>query len=192
MPTERRFFPLDQIEVRSAGAKGVEGYAALFDTPARIGSQYEEVIRRGAFTRSLAAGGDIIATRDHDAAQVLARTSGGSLALSQDSAGLHFRIADLPGTTYANDLKALLAAGGLLGGASFTFSVDPKAGDIDVWNKEGRMRELRSVSLLEVSLITSFAAYPETAATIHARQASQMPLDNCRAARLRRLSLVTL
>jgi HK97 family phage prohead protease len=182
---ENRFMPLDQIEIRAAGARGIEGYAALFDCPARIGDKYEEVIRPGAFTRSLAAGTDIIATRDHDTAQLLARTSGGSLTLSQDSAGLHFRISELPSTGYANDLKALLA-GGLLGGASFTFGVNAKVGDADVWQRDGKSRELRAVTLFEIALVTSHAAYPATAATIHARSAAAV---DTRAVMLRRLAL---
>ena len=121
-------------------------------------------------------------------AQLLARTSGGSLALSQDSAGLHFRISDLPDTQYARDLKGILA-GGLLGGASFTFSVNAKAGDQDIWS--GQSRELRAVTLHEVALVTHFAAYPQTAATIHAR-AITSPSADTREALLRRIALVTL
>jgi len=88
----RRAFDL---EVRAKGRK-LEGYAATFDTEARIGRTIE-TIAKGAFSASLETRGDILALVDHDPARVLARTRSGSLRLSEDSRGLAFDL-DVPDT----------------------------------------------------------------------------------------------
>ena len=77
-----------EIEVRAKGRR-LEGYAALFNRPAKIG-QFTEQIQVGAFDSSLAGGKDIIALVDHDVSRILARTRSGTLRLAQDSRGLAF------------------------------------------------------------------------------------------------------
>ena len=181
---ERRFMPSGQIEVRAApNGRGVTGFAALYNSPAVLGA-YTESIAPGAFSRSLTSGADIVATRDHSLEQLLGRTRSGTLKLASDSRGLHFDIETLPDTQYCRDLHALLESGDL-GGASFTFSINPKAGDIDVW--QGKSRELRSVTLHEIAVITGFAAYPETANYLAQRSARQFNADAWR----RRLAVAT-
>jgi HK97 family phage prohead protease len=102
----------------------LEGYAALFDTAARI-ADFEEIIRPGAFAESLRANGDILALADHDPRSVLARTKSGTLRLSEDSRGLAFDL-DVPDTTTGRDMLAL-AERGDIGGASFGFTVPKEA-----------------------------------------------------------------
>jgi HK97 family phage prohead protease len=107
------------VELRRADRK-LEGYAARFNTEARIGD-FTETIRAGAFAESLRSGNDILALVDHDAAKVLARTKSGNLRLSEDSAGLQFELT-VPDTTAGRDVLAL-AERGDLGGMSFGFIV---------------------------------------------------------------------
>ena len=145
------------IEVRAKGRR-LEGYAALFDTPARIGGQFTETIRAGAFAGSLAR--DVLALVDHDPARVLARSRTGSLKLSEDSRGLAFGI-DVPDTQAGRDVLAL-AERGDLGGMSFGFSVEPGG---DAW--DGETRELRAVTLHEISVVLAWPAYDGT--VVHAR-----------------------
>jgi Escherichia/Staphylococcus phage prohead protease len=164
------------IELRAAGRR-LEGYAATFGTEARI-ADFVETIARGAFSASLAASGDILALVDHDAARLLARTRSGSLRLSEDSRGLAFGI-DLPETQLGRDVLAL-AERGDLGGMSFSFTV-PKGGDH--WH--GSRRELRTVNLREISVVSAFPAYPETSVSARSH-GSRLPLALAR----RRLELI--
>lgn len=150
------------IEARAEGKKLV-GYAAVFDQETRI-SDFSEVIRKGAFSASLADGGDKLALVDHDSGKVLARTKSGTLRLSEDERGLKYEI-DMPETTLGRDLLAM-AFRGDLGGASFAFSV-PDGGE--GWT--GDKRELRSVRLHEVSVVQSFPAYSGTSVSARSRQA---------------------
>ena len=163
------------IEVRAEGRKLV-GYAAVFDQETRI-ADFREVIKRGAFAASLASGKDTLALVDHDSTRVLARTKSGTLRLSEDERGLKFEI-DVPDTSAGRDVLAL-AARGDLGGASFGFTV---AAGGDAWT--GDKRELRAVTLHEISIVQSFAAYGGTSVQARSRQT--------RTAADRRISLLNL
>lgn len=144
-------------EVRAAGRR-LEGYAAAFATPARIG-EFTETIMPGAFRASLAGKGDVLALVDHDPARLLARTSSGTLRLAEDSRGLHFEL-DVPDTSLGRDLLAL-AERRDLGGMSFGFRAVS-----ETWPTRDR-RELRAVNLIEVSVVQAFPAY--TATSVSAR-----------------------
>jgi HK97 family phage prohead protease len=156
--------PLTEIrsfaEYRASGRR-LEGYAARFGVEARIGN-FIETILPGAFKASLADGRDIIGLVDHDRSKVLARTRSGTLKLQEDSQGLAFDLS-LPQTQTASDLLAL-AERGDLGGMSFAFTV-PKDGER--WT--GNRRELRSVNLVEISIVSAWPAYPETSVIARAK-----------------------
>ena len=147
-----------EAELRTKGRR-LEGYAALFDTEARIGT-FTETIKRGAFGVSLRSGRDILALADHDHHRVLARTRSGSLRLSEDSRGLAFDL-DLPDTQAGRDILAL-AERGDGGGASFGF----RATDED-WS--GERREVRSLDLFEVSIVSAWPAYEGTVVNARSR-----------------------
>lgn len=154
-------------ELRAAsGGRRLEGYAALFDVPAMIGDPgaggFREIIRPGAFRASLAPGSDVLALADHNPAQVLGRTASGTLRLSEDAKGLAFDL-DVPDTQAGRDMLAL-AQRGDIGGASFAFSV-PKGGE--AW--QGAMRELRTVNLHEISVVSAHPAYSGTSVQARAR-----------------------
>jgi len=153
MTIERRAISL---ELRAVGRR-LEGYAATFNTDARIGN-FTETIAPGAFRASLGAGGDILALADHAPDKLLGRTRSGSLRLSEDNTGLAFSL-DVPETAVGNDVLAL-AKRGDLGGMSFGF-ITPKDGDSWAGNK----RTLRSVDLKEISVVSSWPAYPNTIVT---------------------------
>ncbi|GEO18075.1 HK97 family phage prohead protease [Microvirga aerophila] len=148
-----------QIEVRAKGRR-LEGYAALFNTEARIGS-FSETIRAGAFSGSL-KGWDCLALVDHDPSRVLGRTSSGTLRLSEDSRGLAFDL-DVPATSYGNDILALVESRNA-GGMSFGFSV-PDGGD----HWDGDRRELRNIILHEVSVVAAWPAYSGTIVNARSR-----------------------
>lgn len=174
-------FP-DGLEVRAvtelrATGRRLEGHAAVFGVPARIGD-FNETIRAGAFTASLAAGKDVLALVDHDPSRLLARTSSGSLRLAEDSRGLLFSL-DVPDTTLGRDVLAM-AERRDLGGMSFGFRVQDEA-----WSGRDR-RELRAVDLVEISVVQAFPAYAQSDVAARSRPPAGNP------ARLRRLLLETL
>ena len=157
MTIEKRAAP----EVRAEGRRLI-GYAAIFNTETRI-ADFTETIRPGAFAATLAAGKDILALVDHDRSSVLARTKTGTLRLGEDERGLKFEI-EVPDTTTGRDVLAL-AARGDLGGMSFGFSVEPTG---ETWT--GDKRELRAVTLHEISVVNAWPAYPETSVQARSRQ----------------------
>ncbi|MDP2333852.1 MAG: HK97 family phage prohead protease [Reyranella sp.] len=155
-----------EAEVRAKGRR-LEGYAAVFNTEARIGS-FVETIAGGAFAASLADGGDKLALVDHDPGRVLARTRSGTLRLAEDSRGLAFDL-DVPDTQAGRDVLEL-AKRGDVGGMSFGFRV--RGPDGEAW--KGDRRELRSVDLVEVSAVLAFPAYQATTINVRSRQPMQM------------------
>lgn len=166
---ERRSAPL---EVRVAGRK-LEGYAALYGVEARIGG-VRETIRRGAFTRSIKSGRDVLALVDHDASRVLARTRSGTLRLAEDTRGLAFDL-DVPETAAGRDVLAL-AARGDLGGMSFGFTV-PRGGE----TRDGEVRALEAVTLHEISVVQAWPAYDGTTVQArHAREPFTLRLEHAR------------
>lgn len=133
------------------------GYAAVFDSPADLGP-FVEVVRPGAFTRSLRQPGAIMALYDHERRSVLGRVSAGTLRLQEDAKGLSFEL-DLPSTSVGNDLAVLVQRGDITG-CSFGFIVPS---DGDAWTTRGDkpVRELRDVSLHEIT-VTPTPAYADT------------------------------
>lgn len=139
--------------IRAQGRRLV-GYAATFGTPAEIDGRFTETIARGAFADTLTKRDDVLALVDHDAGKLLGRTASGTLRLSEDAKGLAFEV-DVPPTTLGNDVLAM-AERGDLGGMSFGFRTIA-----DHWTDQ-RTRELRSVQLVEVSVVHAFPAYEGT------------------------------
>ena len=149
-------------ELRATGRR-LEGYAATFNTEARIGS-FVETILPGAFRSALV--GDVLALLDHDTGKVLGRTRSGTLRLSEDTRGLAFSL-DLPDTAAGRDALAL-AERGDLGGMSFGFNV-PKGGES--WS--GERRTLRTVGLKEISIVSAWPAYAGTEIALRSRLDTQ-------------------
>jgi HK97 family phage prohead protease len=90
-----------------------EGYAATFDDPFPMwdmwGEEYMEVVKPGAFTRTLANSADVAFLIGHqDAGILMARTKSGTMTLSQDSKGLHVLVPAMDGSR--DDVRALASA----------------------------------------------------------------------------------
>ncbi len=180
MTAERRA----ALELRAAGSR-LEGYAAVFDTPSKDLGGFTEIIRPGAFTRSLAAGGDVVALYDHDSRAVLGRLTAGTLRLAEDERGLKFSI-DTPPTTIGRDLLVSVERGDIAG-ASFAFVANE-----DAWtypDDGAAQRTLVDVTLHDVT-ITPNPAYPETSVARRALAAGRPALHRHHAGyRLRILEL---
>lgn len=162
-------------ELRAKGRR-LEGLAAVFNTEAKLPG-FVETIRPGAFTATLSENRDILALVDHDASRLLGRTKSGTLRLAEGARGLEFSV-DIPDTSDGNDVLAL-AERNDLGGMSFSFSATDEH-----WN--GERRELRAVTLHEVSVVSAWPAYPGTLVQARSRgRVLSLPLGLAR----RRLSL---
>jgi HK97 family phage prohead protease len=168
------------VELRAAGRKLI-GTAAVFNTPAQIGG-FTESIRPGAFRASLASGADVRALVDHDDSKLLGRTRSGTLRLAETDKGLAFEL-DVPDTTLGRDVLHM-AERGDLSGCSFGFAV-PDGGD--AWPNHST-RELRSVTLHEISILHRLPAYDATTVAARARVMGRA----CATARLRTLCLAVL
>lgn len=153
-----------EIEIRSgqglrAASQGrLEGYAAVFNAPSHDLGGFREIIRNGAFRHTLADAKHVRALYDHDSRQVLGRVGANTLRLREMDAGLFFEL-DLPRTSYAKDLTALVERGDV-SGCSFAFRVRENG---DRWTRtdDGLMRELLDLELSEIT-ITANPAYPDT------------------------------
>lgn len=129
------------------------------------GRRFTEVIRPGAFARSLASGRDVIATFNHDPGRLLGRLASGTLSLSDGPGGLRFSVV-LPDS--AADIRELVQRGDL-SGASFTFVI-PKGGA----RSAGESVELIDVDLLEIGPVVT-PAYRATSVGLRSTGESTLP-----------------
>ena len=165
---ERRYLSMN-VEARDGeggDGKTVEGYAAVFDTDADLGS-FTERIERGAFDAALADPQlDVAALFNHDQNQILARNRGGkgNLELWTDQKGLKYRF-KLGDQSYAQDLGINLREG-LVNQSSFAFSIKE-----DDWTqRDGKdLRTIKAVMLHDISPVV-FPAYGEATASIRSQK----------------------
>ena len=144
----------------SADGMSFTGYAAVFNSPSEP-LPFTEVIKEGAFKRSLKSRNEIKLFMNHNTDVVLGSTRAGTLRLTEDSRGLLAQ-ADLPDTSAGRDLSVLMKRGDV-SSMSFGFSVPPKG---DKWSQDGATRELHQIRLHEVSIVTGFPAYQATTASV--------------------------
>jgi HK97 family phage prohead protease len=158
MKREYRFVAADLRAEEDGGKKFIAGYAAKFNRKSDDLGWFREIIKPGAFTRSLREKADVRMLINHDANMILGRTASGTLTLREDEVGLKFRC-ELPDTTYARDLRESIGRGDI-SQCSFGFIIRKQA-----WTQEDdegdTLRELMDVDLFDTSAVT-FPAYPDT------------------------------
>lgn len=157
MTTLTRYTVLCRSEIRG---DTLVGHAAVFNQRAQIGSDYEQ-LSRSAFDDVLAdKATDVTALINHDPAYLLGRQASGTLRLRTDDEGLAFEL-DLPDTSYAKDLRELVARGDMTG-ASFGFIPDL---DASTWTRADDGTQVHTINrvtyLRDVSPVT-FPAYAGT------------------------------
>lgn len=172
------------LELRAGGDKKsprLVGHAAVFNSPSQDLGGFTEIIRPGAFKRTLGTA-DPLALVQHLPALVLGRRSAGTLRLHEDERGLAFEI-DVPDTSAARDLLVSVERGDVRG-ASFAFST-PKGGD--KWDVRGGavVRELIDVDLHEIT-ITAQPAYVDTSVAMRSLHSFRQPDGRPSLASLRR------
>lgn len=158
MTIERRY----TAELRGGPTGVLSGYAAVFDAQSQDLGGFVEIVRPGAFRRTLAAADHVRALYDHNGGHVLGRVGAGTLRLAEDTRGLHFEV-KLPQTTVARDLAVLVERGDV-DGASFAFRVAPQG---ERWDARAAVpvRELLAVDLEEIT-ITARPAYVDTSVAL--------------------------
>jgi HK97 family phage prohead protease len=104
---------------------------------------FTEVVKKGAFARSLQTPGDVLCCFNHSPFHLLGRTSSGTLKVSEDDHGLRFSV-ELPDTQTGHEVKTL-ASRGDLAGASFYFGLPA-----DGFTWSGNTRSLHDLRLYEV------------------------------------------
>lgn len=136
------------------------GHAAVFNQRAKVPGGWEQ-LSRAAFDEVLTRSDtDASALINHDPAMLLGRQSAGTLRLKADDEGLAFEV-DLPDTSYANDLKTLVARGDMTG-ASFGFIPDL---DKSTWTRAqdgSQVHTINSVTYLRDVGPVTFPAYSGT------------------------------
>ena len=148
-------------ECRAADAEGmvIEGYAAVFNQVTNIG-HFREVIDPSAFDGHL--NDDVRLLLNHDGAP-MARTSNGTLKLTTDETGLHYR-AELVDTQSSRDLYAMIKRGDI-SESSFAFTIENEEVQDD-----GVRRVMQVGNILDVSPVT-YPAYATT--SVQARKMEQ-------------------
>ncbi len=158
------------LEVRSTGelsstGRTLQGFAVLYNSETRLGG-FTEVIRKGAFRKSLESGANIRALYHHQGDALLGTTKAGTLRLRDEARGLAFEL-DLPNTTHGRDLAELVRRGDV-SGCSFGFRVREGG---DRWHDRGdgdMLRELLDVDLHEITM-TAAPAYVDTSVALRTR-----------------------
>lgn len=166
-------------ELRAVDDEGFtfEGMAAVYDSPSAEGSD-PEVVKKGAFSRSLAAAArgewDVKAYADHNPERLLGTTKTGTLELEDREDGLLARIRLNPKVSFHRDLAEIVRTMGKSLGLSFGFY----STNANKMNEDG-VRELRDVKLVEVSALTGLSPYyPSTISTVSVRSlASEAGLE---------------
>lgn len=164
---ERRVYKLNRCEVR-AGTDGkpsvFEGHAIVFDEWSDDLGGFREKVAPEAVDRVLGEGQDVRFLQNHDSNLLLGRTASGTLELAKDGTGLAVR-AELPDTSYANDLTVLMERGDI---SQMSFGFETVADD---WVRASETedglaeRTLLDLDLFDVSVVT-FPAYPQTDAAV--------------------------
>lgn len=173
---ETRNRPFDDAQIREHpdGSGGnllrFTGYASVTETPYTMSDylgDYSEVVRRGAFAKTLANGADVPFKLNHEGL-TLARTKSGTMRLAEDERGLHVE-ADLnPAQSAVRDLQIAMDRGDL-DEMSFGFRVTGQS-----WSPDWSQRDITEVDMHkgDVSAV-NYGANPHTAgASLRSREAA--------------------
>jgi uncharacterized protein len=186
---ETRHFTVEPVEIRKdaeGATTGLAGYASVTDSPYQIRDMfgdYEEVIRPGAFKRTLDHKDDVRLLLNHDGLP-LARTKSGTLTLREitdptddpqgkGQTGLWTEAELDPRSSLANDVKLAMERGDL-DEMSFAFQVVRQE-----WSPDYSQRDIQEVKLFDVSVVT-YPANPATSVGLRAADVDSLDDDEAR------------
>jgi uncharacterized protein len=144
-------------ELRAAGTDAkpkISGYAARYNVKTQLQPGLREVIRPGAFRKTVAAKDDAYACFNHDPQQILGRVRAGSLRLAEDDKGLRFDCDIDLGVSYANDLYRNIQSGAI-SECSFGFYALQDDYVTDPEDRHEVLRELKECKVFDVSPVTT-------------------------------------
>lgn len=152
MTIEKRAFPFEmRMETAEDGNAKVTGAGAVYNKRSLDLGGFVEIIREGAFTRSLEEGREIKSYFNHDPNQVLGTTeSDPPLNIEDGKRGLNYEV-EIPDTSYGRDLRENLKRKNVKG-SSFQFKTIE-----DNWYKDDEgvtVRELVEATLFEVGPVS--------------------------------------
>jgi uncharacterized protein len=155
---ERRFFK--GAEVRATGDGHIEGHAAVFnqeyvlwDSPTL---RVTEIIRSGAFDKTISEKHDVRCLFNHDPNMILGRTASGTLSLAQDTQGLKYNC-DVADTSIGRDVRTSIQRGDI-SGCSFAFIVDEQKRTEE--EKEQKLFILREILKIGETFDVGPVTYP--------------------------------
>lgn len=168
---ERRTLPTE-FEIRTAGdTLTLEGYALKWEARSGNLGGFRERVADGATAKTIAEG-DIRALFNHEPSMILGRSKSGTLELSADSTGTHYRINADARQTYVRDLQIAMERGDV-SQSSFGFKVVGPDGDEWAEDDDGfPLRTLREIQLFDVSPVT-YPAYEDSTSGIGQRALSR-------------------
>ena len=137
------------------------GYASVFDNPYSVADSrgvYNEIVTRGAFTKTLNEQDDVKFLINHDGIP-LARTKSKTLELREDEHGLFVKASLDESNPKVAEISSALKRGDL-SEMSFGFHAIK-----DDFSSDGETRTLKELRLLDVSVVT-WPANPATLASI--------------------------
>lgn len=166
---ERRFVASQDITVpevvEGEARPPLRGHALTWSEVAEPWPGLLESFDAGAFAEFLGASPDVFAFYQHDARQLLGRTSSGTLRLTEDNTGLAYEL-DLPDTTLGRDVRELVERGDLRG-VSICFHAEEET---FYEQDDGTLRRtIHRASLYEISIVTD-PAYRDSSASFRSAQ----------------------
>jgi HK97 family phage prohead protease len=164
---EYRFLTQDLRATGTDAKPKIQGYAARYNVKTQLQPGLREVIRPGAFRKTVAAKDDCYACFNHDEQQILGRVRAGSLRLKEDSDGLYFDCDIDTGVSYASDLYRNIKSGAI-SECSFGFYAlndDYVADDED---SSEVLRELKECQVFDVSPVV-MPQYSNTSVSARSR-----------------------
>jgi len=152
------------LEVRADADKPptIRGHAAMFNSETDIAGLFAEQIAPGAFARAIDEGQDVRALFNHDESVVMARTTNGTLRLTEDKQGLRVDFDPNMDSQAVSDVVSSIERGDV-SQMSFAFRATK-----ETWEERDDKLDLRTVQdvdLFDVSAVT-YPAYDDTTVAV--------------------------
>jgi HK97 family phage prohead protease len=182
---QRRAVPFRDVQLRAASGGGdltFTGYACVTEVGYEMSDwlgPFTEVVRQGAFTKTLNEGADVPFLVNHGGL-TLARTKSGTMGLAEDDTGLHVEARLDPASPHVAALRSAMDRGDV-DEMSFGFWITRQQ-----WSPDFDQRDILEVSLNKGDVsVVNYGANPATAgAQLNARdlaeRAALLPEDEQR------------
>lgn len=174
---ERRFRPIQEMRLQRSedGKMFIEGHPIVFDQYAEIWPGFLEIIRAGSAAPALEARNTLVLWQ-HLPENPMAGFKNGTLEASEDKTGVFMR-ADVSGTVWGRDGYEAIESK-LVDQMSFAFRVDPLG---ESWHKEeidGKIYDVREITLFSALPDFSPVSYPAYEGTDVQARAMELALRN--------------